>query len=223
MKTKEYINKNKWLVTLFWIVVTAIVTLSIEKMCDKIMPDKPMIIKEISDSVQIIHTYNFYENNDSSINTQLHLKLENIKLAQMYESEVKSRIKDKVKTRFNTAMLDAKFPKAKGYRIGSAMAYFTASIPSLQNQLLDFEISFFNENIIKDIYCLSLKIDSIHQNKRFVFFDENYYANNNTNIIRIANTLPNGVYEISVGVFFKKDQNLEYPCFYRISKIVNKQ
>lgn len=84
------------------------------------------------------------------------------------------------------------------------MPFFVASIPSLQEEFLDIKITFFNSDIINDIYCLSVKIDAIDNNRLAVVLDQNYNVNGLDNYIRIANVLSKGTYKISVGFILKK-------------------
>jgi hypothetical protein len=220
MKYKALLEKHNWIKTIFWIVVTAIITLLIDKSCDRIMPNTPVVVKEVSDTVKIIHSYDFNTDKDSLTKTQLMAKLENIKLAQTYESKIAKRIKEK--SDFNSIMLNAKFPNAKGYTSCDASAYFSFQMSSLQNDYIDFIITFINSNILDDIYCLSLKIFKVENENRTYVLDENYIIKNDLNQIRITNSLPKGLYEISIGFTLKKDQNAEYPHFYHISKIEKK-
>ena len=64
MKIKEYIEKNKWIITIFWIIVTAIISIGIERSCNRIMPENPMVVKEITDTVWIMHNYDLGNIND---------------------------------------------------------------------------------------------------------------------------------------------------------------
>jgi hypothetical protein len=88
MKLKKLYEKQPWLKTTFWIIVTALITIAIERSCNSIMPESPMIVKEVSDTVKIVHSYDFGNLNDSLIKKQLQSRLGNIKLAQQYEVEV---------------------------------------------------------------------------------------------------------------------------------------
>ena len=77
MTIRENISKwlinNKWLVSIFWIIMGVLV----EKSCNKIIPDDPIVIKEISDTIKFVHTYDFGITNDSLINIQLQNRLKN--------------------------------------------------------------------------------------------------------------------------------------------------
>ena len=68
---KEYINKHTWIITLFWIVVTALITIAIERSSNKIIPDEPIVIKEITDTIIMMHSYDSGKINDSIANIQL--------------------------------------------------------------------------------------------------------------------------------------------------------
>ena len=78
MKFKEFLDQYTWINTLFWIVVTAIITIAIERSCNKIIPDEPIVIKDITDTIIMMHSYDFGKINDSIANIQLKKCLENI-------------------------------------------------------------------------------------------------------------------------------------------------
>ena len=56
------------------------------------------------------------------------MKLENVRLANLYEKEVDMKIKKNVIRKYNSVMINSKFPKAKGYSINSAASYFNVQI-----------------------------------------------------------------------------------------------
>ena len=151
-KISKWLIKNKWLVSMFWIIMGVLV----EKSCNKIIPDDPIVIKEISDTIKFVHTYDFGITNDSLINIQLQNRLKNIEMAAMYEKEFLKHNKNKMS--INPIMIDASFPNAKGYSPRDGTPYFSLTLSSLQNEFIDFDISFINANILEHIYCLSLKI-----------------------------------------------------------------
>lgn len=194
MRTKDWLKNNSWSSKLWWLIIGAIITLLCEKACNKIVPDNPIIVKEITDSVRIIHTYDFNIEVDSIVNTQLKMKLENIALAQSYELKIDEMMKSQYQGYFNKVMLNSQFPNAKGYIIESGMPFFDAFIPSLQNEFLDFKINFFNTDIRKNIYCISVKIDEVKNNKMVMVLDENYNVMCPNNNIRIKNSLSKGIY-----------------------------
>lgn len=212
-------EKHPTIKMIFWIIVTAIITIAIERSCNKIMPEPPMIVKEVSDTVKIVHSYDFGSINDTLTKIQLQSRLENIKLAQQYELEILKQNKEQEVV--NPLKLDATFPNSKGYSIKSAMAYFTLNMSSLDKPYIEFDISFFDESILKEIYCLSLKIFKIENGQSIYFLNELYSVTGIHNKIRIANTLPKGSYEICIGFILKKDINAAYPIIYQTSKHAN--
>lgn len=222
MRLKGLFVKTGWIKTITWIVITAVITVIIEKACNRVSPEEPIIIKEITDTIKLVHTYDFDEYNDSIVNLQLRYKLENIELAEKYENKISSRIKDR--TFCNSIMIDSDsvFKKAKGYSIRDAAPYFTMKMSSLDKDLIEFELDFFDRKIISNIYCLNLKIHRIDNGRRVFVLDENYCVNEFGNRIRIANTFSSGLYEFSVGFVFEKDKDLKYPIIYQITKKLRK-
>ena len=219
MKLKKLYEKQPWLKTTFWIIVTALITIAIERSCNSIMPESPMIVKEVSDTVKIVHSYDFGNLNDSLIKKQLQSRLENIELAQQYEVEVIKQNKESGVV--NPIKHDVSFPNSKGYSIKNAMAYFSLNMSSLKNPYIEFDISFIEESIVNEIYCLTLKIFKIENNISSYFLEEFYAVQGVNNKIRIVNTLSKGSYEFCVGFIFNKDRYAKYPNTYKVSKFAD--
>ena len=119
-------------------------------------------------------------------------------------------------------MLDASFPNMKGYCLQGATSFFSYEMSSLNERIIEFRLSFFDDLILNEIYCLILKIHKIENNQR-IYYEEQYYnVNGVNNLIRIANTLPNGKFEFCIGFVLKRDRLSEYPNTYLVSKIVSK-
>lgn len=220
MNLKEIIIKYSWIKTLLGLVGGAIITILVEKSCDRIIPDDPVIIKEVADTLKIVHTYDFGHYNDSIINAQLQNRLKNIELMEKYDEEILKQID--TKPRYCSVMLDASFPNAKGYSPRNAASYCSLNISSFHNDYIDFELLFFDNSVLERIYCISIKIFRIVDGKRTYFLEENYNIGGVNNKIRMTNNLPNGKYELCVGFVFKKDINDIYPEVYQLSKILTK-
>ena len=219
MKFKEFLDQYTWINSLFWIVATAIISIAIERSCNKIIPDEPIIVKEISDTVIIMHSYDFGNINDSTTNLQLKNRLENIELAEKYEEEVIKQ--DKLIKEPNSILLRPSFPNMKGYSLNSATPYFTFEMSPLTNRFIEFKITFLDRNIIKDIYCLTLKVFKIEDDKHVYQIDQYYHINGTDNLIRIANSLPKGKYEFCIGFIFEEDIRDEYPEIYQVRKVMS--
>lgn len=220
MRIKVLIDKYKWLTTVFWIIITAIVTWAINKSCDRIIPEDPVVVKEVLDTIKIVHSYDFGSSNDSVVHAQLRERLDNIELVEEYENKIVKQIKERRES--NSVKIDASFPNAKGYSQKSAASYFSLNISSLQNDFIEIELSFINGNVLRYIYCLSVKIFRIEDDKEYYIGDENYNVNGEENLIRVVNTLSKGTYKFSVGFIFEKDRNAVYPNFYQLSKVLSK-
>lgn len=216
LKIKDFFKNNGWIKALIGMIVTAIITANIDKACDRVAPDEPIVIKEVKDTIRIIHNYDFDEYNDSIVNSQLRKKLENIELAQTYEQKIESKIKDP--TYCNSIMIGNEFKNAKGYIQGNAAPYFIVDMSSLNNEYIDFELHFFDTRILSNIYCLNLEILRIDNGRRTVVLNENYYVTEKENRIRVANSLSQGLYEFSVGFVFNNDKDSVYPTIYQIIK-----
>ena len=220
MNFKDFFSKYSGIKTLLSLILGAVITILIEKSCDRIMPDDPIVVKEVTDTLKIVHQYDFGTYNDSLINVQLQNRLKNIELMEKYEKEVLKQINSKQNK--CSVMLDASFPYAKGYAQRNAASYCSLNISSLQNEYIDLELLFFDDSVLERIYCLSIKILRIEDGKRICFLDENYTVGGMNNKIRMTNTLPKGKYEFGVGFIFKKDINDVYPEVYQLSKVLIK-
>lgn len=216
LKIKSYLQKH-WGNAL-WSIFLIILTIGCTKACNKILPDEPIVIKEVLDTIKIIHKYDFNTTDDTIINSKLKLKLENIELAEKYDDRIRTKVKNNSPSP-NRIMINSKSNKSKGYTIGDAAPYFALTISPLNGKYIDFQFEFINKEIIHQIHSLSLKIYKIDKdNKRIYMMDENYYIQKDINIIRINNTLTEGKYEIEAGFTFDKDRDSEYPAFYNIKR-----
>jgi len=79
--------------TAFFFTLGVITTIIITKTFDKIVPSDPVIIKEYTDTIKIVHDYKISNdlNNDSS-RLELEKKLKNLELLNNYDKQIKERI-----------------------------------------------------------------------------------------------------------------------------------
>ena len=216
---KEYIKNNYGKAIIF--IVGAIVTLLLTKACDKIVPSQPVVVEKIPDTIQVVYVYDSLF--DSATRTYLQQSQEPIKTNLNNQSRRgSSSIQSSYATNVNSLFPTAKFPNAKGYITNSAVPYFSLEMSPLDNSYVDFSFNLFNEKILDEIYCISLKIFSIQSGGgRVYILDENYEKQKGRNIIRLKNIFTSGKYEVEVGFFLKKDINAQYPAFYRETKYIN--
>ena len=163
MKFKTYINTHSWIKTLFSFILAAVITVFVEKACNRVSPDEPIIIKEVKDTIILVHKYDFDSYNDSVINAQLKYKLENIELSQKYEEKIAQKITKE--NGFNPIITDNIFTKSKGYSPKDGSPYFKLDMSSTNNDYYDFELFFIDKSMINKIFCLSLKIVKIDNMK----------------------------------------------------------
>jgi len=82
-------KSNKKKASLF--ILGVIVTLAITWAWNKVFPTEPFIVKEMTDSITVVHKYNF--GNQDSIDLEIQKKYKNLKLLNDYEEEIDRRIK----------------------------------------------------------------------------------------------------------------------------------
>lgn len=206
----------------FLFVLGVIVTIIITKSSDKIVPSEPVVVKEYTDTIKIVHDYRIpNELNDDSTRLELERKLKNLELLNNYDKQVKERIALTNKKEGIVPNLiltnEAERIISKGFAYGSSSAYFTSDCPSLNTDFLDIKINFFNNEIVKDIAYLRVNIyrfENLNSTdaRKFVL-EELYEVKPTDNFIRISNDFSKGKYEILYGFIFKKELNKDYPSF----------
>lgn len=203
-------------------VLGVIVTIIITKTSEKIIPSDPVIVKEYTDTIKIVHNYDIPSKiNDDSTRLEIERKLKNLELLNNYDKQIKDKIA------FNKSS-DGLIPnliltreteriKNKGYTYGSSIAYFTSDCPSLDKEHLDIKIDFINPRVIKDIAYLRVniyKFDNVNSvEARTYVIEELYEVKSDNNVIRISNDFSKGKYEILYGFVFKEELSKTYPSF----------
>lgn len=203
-------------------VLGVIVTILITKTSDKIIPSDPVIVKELTDTIRIVHNYEIPSdlNNDSN-RLELERKIKNLELLNNYEKQIKQKISlTKKSDGFIPNLIlkrETERMKSKGYTYGSSSAYFTSDCPSLDTEHLDIKIDFINPSIVKDIAYLRVNIyrfDNVNSKEaRAYVLEELYEVKPENNVIRISNDFSKGKYEILYGFVFKDELTKTYPSF----------
>lgn len=219
-KLSEQTKSNLRNASLF--VLGVIVTIFITKTSDKIIPGDPVIVKEFTDTIKIVHNYNIPSDlNDDSTRLELERKIKNLELLNNYDKQIKERI---ALTKKNEGLIpnliltrETERIKSKGYTYGSSSAYFTSACPSLDKEHLDIKIDFINPSIVKDIAYLRVNIyrfDNVNSNEaRTYVLEELYEVKPENNLIRLSNDFSKGKYEILYGFVFKDELSKTYPSF----------
>jgi hypothetical protein len=212
-------------------ILGVIVTIIFTKTSDKIIPNDPVIVKQYTDTIKIVHDYKMpnYLNNDTS-RYELEKKIKNLELLNNYDKQIKERIalSKEQNSVFPNLILINKNRKlaSKGYAYGSSSPYFSSNCPSIDNDFIDLTFNFFNAEILNEIAFLRLNIyrfDNINSKDAGTFVLEDFYeVKPKDNLIRISNDLGKGKYEIVYGFIFKDDLTKEYPTFYFKKCIITK-
>lgn len=200
------------------ILFTAIVTVLVTKACDRIFPDEPIVVEKVPDTINVVHVY---EPSTDSILRSIKEHAEKSIEISVIDTNTKNNIKQFSDKGFNQLMKSASFPNAKGYSVRNSAPFFSLKMSGLKSPFVDFEYYFFSEDIISEVYCLSIKVCRRQDDQRTFVFEENYKMRKGRNAIRINNIFTSGKYEIEVGLFFKKDIDEQYPTFYREVKYIN--
>lgn len=212
-------------------ILGVIVTIIITKTFDTIIPSNPLIVKEYTDTIKIVHDYKISNVlNDDSNRQELEKKIKNIELLNNYDKQIKVRI---AQTKKDDGIIpnliitgSYKRLKSKGYKQDSSSAYFSSECSDLNNDFLDIKLDFFTPSIIKDIACLRVNIyrfDNKNANEAMTFVLEEFYeVKSQNNIIRISNDFSKGRYEILYGFIFKEELTKTYPSFILKKCIVTK-
>lgn len=223
-------KKNAWLrfieyskshyISALLFVIGVVVTLLMTKLCDRIIPDTPVVVEKIPDSINVVHVYSPIPDSvtvvpDVYSESNVETKLTNL------ESKEMKRQRFLYNENLNSINTSALFPNAKGYTARSAAPYFSLEMSPLNLQYVDFTCHFFDDEVITKIYCLSIKVFNVQNDKKVYVLDENYNIKHGDNIIRLKNIFTTGDYEIEVGFVFSDDMNSQYPCFYREVKYIN--
>jgi len=219
-KISEQTKNNIRNASLF--ILGVIVTILITKTSDKILPSEPVIVKEFTDTIKIVHNYDIPADlNNDSTRIELERKIKNLELLNNYDKQIKERIAlTKKSDGFIPNLIlteETERIKSKGYTYGSSSAYFTSDCPTLDNEHLDIKINFINPSIVKDIAYLRVNIyrfDNLNSTEaRTYVLEELFEVKPDNNVIRISNDFSKGKYEILYGFVFKDELTKTYPSF----------
>lgn len=210
--------KNHWIEFVCSIVVV-IISVLLTKACDRVMPNQPVVVEKIPDTIQVVHIYDSLfdsytrisiQQSEESLNASLRNQNGNMSNKSLYtEGNV------------NKLYTSAYFPNAKGYVSNSSAQYFSLEMSPLNQSYVDFTLDFFDENILVDVYCISIKVCKTQNGRSVLVLEANYEKRKGKNLIRLKNIFTDGNYQIEVGFFLSKDRNSQYPNFYNETKYVN--
>lgn len=213
-------------------ILGVIVTIVITKTSDKIAPNDPILVKQYTDTIKIIHDYNLPARLDNdTVRLELEAKVKNLELLNNYDRQIKERLISINSTSFLIPNLiltqNLVGLSHKGFMQKSSSSYFTSDCPDLNLKYIDLKFAFLNPAITKEIAYLRVNIyrfDNINSKDARTYVIEDFYeVKSNDNLIRINNDLAPGKYEIMFGFMFKNDLNDKYPKFYYKKCVVTKK
>lgn len=213
---RKFVKEN-WGKALFFI-LGVIVTILITKFFDKILPNEPTIVKEVTDTITLVH--NYVEPKESIDPIVINEKIDvNLKKRNINFKETNSLENIEIPT-YNLNIELNKPIKIddkswKGYVQGDISSYSIIECPDPNSKLLMFNIGMLNNDLLNDIAFFQCKIYKVSGDK-YIYVSDNYYEVKRTNnTIGIVNNLDKGSFVIEIGFMFKDDLNNEYPKFYR--------
>jgi hypothetical protein len=211
--------KEQYKKTIFF-VLGVLFTLIASKIFYKFFPEDPIIVKEVADSVRLIHEYKLPQDiSNDSVRQELENKVKNLQLLNDYESQIKIKLSSiNSKSYESPNLIITNVPnelRYKGYVEGSSSAFFKAECPVITGEYIDIPMQFFNSEIIDKIAFIKVNIDKITGGRRVNEIDYMYEVKKMNNFIRISNDLSSGQkYEIQFGFMFKDELVKKYPTFY---------
>lgn len=205
---------------MFLYIAGVVVTILISKTSDKIFPEDTFVIKEVTDTIKIVHEYKIPKDiNEDSTRYLLETKIKNLELLNKYDKQIAEKFSSQINSINPNLILTNKLHKTntKGYKYGSSASYFESDCPNLMSGFFDININFFNPDIIKEIAYLRVNIsryeNSTSTDASITILNEYYEAKPRNNLIRMSNDFPKGKYEVIFGFIFKSELASDYPTF----------
>ena len=222
-KVVSYIENN-WGKAATWL-SGLIIGLLATKACDRIWPDPPVVVKEQTDTVRVIHAMSpFPADSDSILKKQIEQQLMNIELLNKYEEQIKRRIDDNA-VEACKIILGNPYPNSSGYAMKDASSFCLIELKH-DGPVIDIIYSFIRQDYVALVNTLGVKIS--HRNekdgKNWADYDQNFEPQTDKKdmLVRIIDDLPPGEYEVEAGFVLKEDMQKKYPSFNRKRFVIRK-
>ena len=201
------------------VLIGALAGVLLSKACDLVWPNSPVLVKELTDTVTIVHTVTpLPAETDSLLTIQLKQQLLNIELLDRYDSYL-SHKKDVCSLTPCRIITGFPFPRGRGYEVKELSSMCTISL--VQNDgYMDITYSFFREDYRDIIYALEIiiyKKGETGKTGSTIVFSQ-YYEPNKTkqeSLVRIAGVFNSDDYVLDAGFYLVEDKEKEYPTYYR--------
>lgn len=215
-RIRSYIKKN-WLQAIIWLFGVLVVIL-LTKTCDSIWPDTPVVIKEYTDTVKVIHSINpLPADYDSIMRKQLEQQLMNIELLNLCENKIVSKRKS-ISVDACRMVLGNPYPNRRGYTVKNTSSFCLIELRH-NKPFIDIVYTFLRDDYVDLIntLCVEISRKDVRDGKEIVVFDQNYEPKKGKGelLIRVVDDLSSGDYTIEAGFILKKNRLDLYPTFYR--------
>ncbi len=203
-KFVSFVEKN-WQKGAFWL-VGFIVGLVLTKACNTIWPDTPVVVKEHTDTVKVVHSMDLLQvDSDSIIRKQIEHQLMNIELLNKYEKQITGK-REAAKTNTCKIIVGNPYPNSRGYSTQTASSFCFIEL-NTNGPFIDITYDFFREDYVDLVNTLCVKISrkDNEDGRNFIISDINYEPNkgNNGCIVRMVNDFPPGQYAVEAGFDFE--------------------
>ena len=114
--------RKNWKKVLIWL-AGPLITIILTKACNAIWPDTPVVVKEHTDTVKVIHSMDPIQvDSDSIIRKHIEYQLMNIELMNKYEEKITSKRKT-AKANACKIIAGNPYPNSRGYSTQTASSY----------------------------------------------------------------------------------------------------
>ena len=215
-RLRSYFKKN-WQKAAYSL-LGMIVGLLLTKACNAIWPDTPIVVKEHTDTVNVIHSMAPLQvDSDSIIRKQIEHQLMNIELLNKYEEQITGK-REAAKAHACKIVVGNPYPNSRGYSTQSASSYCFIELDT-NGPFLDITYDFFRDDYIDLVNTLCVKIfrKNNEDGSDYVVLDVNYEPQKVKNglLVRMVNDFLSGEYTIEAGFILKENRQDKYPEFYR--------
>ena len=207
--------KNNWQEAGKWL-IAAVCGLVLGKACDRIWPEEPVVVKEITDTIKIIHAISpLPDETDSLMKEQIQQQLLNIKLLNEYDSYLKQK-KASVSDIPCKLVFGNPYPNSKGYVQKNSSALCQISLKQ-DREYIEITYEYLHPDYAELVNTLGVKVCKVDKVKgtRYYIMDQNYEPQKGDRmLIKIINSYGAGDYVLDAGFILKEDKLKEYPVFY---------
>lgn len=198
----------------------AVIGLLLGKSCNAIWPEEPVVVKEVSDTVKLVHSLSPLPNEtDSFITERLEQQLLNIELLDKYDSYIAKKQVQGFPAPCKI-ILGNPYSNSKGYTLKSSSPFCYIEV-TREKPFIDITYHFIRDDYVNMINTLGIKIYKKKTGDgRMLVLDQNYEPVNDGPVyIRIVDEYSTDEYStdeymLDAGFILIEDKTAQYPCYY---------